>query len=359
MQKVRKLFPYILIALALLIIGGAYWFYNQHAKPQEATVYSQAGSSNDEEQSEETSEENADPKQLLKNYGPAPEFIGLESKWFNSEPLKMEGLKGKVVLVNFWTYSSINSIRSIPQIAEWHDTYKDQGLTIVGVHTPEFNFEKVPFNVESAIKKYAINYPVALDNNYKTWSAYKNQFWPAQYLIDKDGNIVYTHYGEGKYERTELAIRTLLGLEGEFEIAPQDTGSSANTPEIYFGLTRLKNFGGSEKPSTTNQIYTFPQKLKANHFALEGNWQFNQEAAIHTKGFGRIKLNFDASKVFIVAQSNRPTTIKVYVDGKLIKGVVVSESNLYQLFDSISPGPHTMEIEVPDENFQAFTFTFG
>ncbi len=358
MKKVRKIIPYILILLVLLAAGGAYWFYEKSAKSQETSVYSQKDSAS-KESDEELPEGAEEPQELLKNFGVAPDFVGLEAKWFNSDPLNKEKLKDKVVLVNFWNYSSINSIRTLPQITKWYDSYKDQGLVVVGIHTPEFNFEKVPLNVESAIKKYAIGYPVALDNNYKTWTAYKNQFWPAQYLINKDGNIVYTHFGEGKYERTELAIRTLLGLEGEFEIAPQDNGSSANTPEIYFGLTRLKNFGGTEKPGNESQIFIFPPKLKANQFALEGSWSFTQEAAIHNRGFGRIKLNFDAAKVFLVAQSNKPTTIRVYVDGKLIKGVVVSNSDLYQLFDSLAPGQHTMEIEVPDDGFQAFTFTFG
>lgn len=357
MKKVQKAFLYILIILALLLAGGLYWFYQNNNNQNSTSVYSK--NNNDElgQGEDEQYDSDNEPNELLKNYGPMPEFTGID-KWFNSEPITKEQLKDKVVLVNFWNYSSINSIRTLPQITKWYDTYKDQGFVIVGVHTPEFNFEKVPMNVESAIKKYAIAYPVAQDNNYKTWTAYKNQFWPAQYLINKDGNIVYTHFGEGKYERTEKAIRTLIGLEGDFQISEADSPTSA-MPEIYFGLTRLKNFGGTEKPSTNNQIYTFPPKLKTGLFALEGNWQFTQESAVHTKGFGRIKLNFDAAKVFIVAQSNRPTTIRVYVDGNLIKGVVVNESDLYQLFDSISSGPHTMEIEIPDDNFQAFTFTFG
>ncbi|HEX3099814.1 MAG TPA: redoxin domain-containing protein [Patescibacteria group bacterium] len=351
----RKLYIPILIILILIAAGGGYWFYQKKSAPQSASVYSQT---NSETQSGDTAD-NTDPKNLLKNYGPMPELVGLEKTWFNSDPLTKEKLKGKTVLVNFWTYSSINSIRTLPQVTKWYDTYKDQGLVVIGIHTPEFNFEKVPLNVESAIKKYAIGYPVALDNNYKTWTAFKNQFWPAQYLINPDGNIVYTHFGEGKYDVTEKAIRTLLGLEGDFQIAQPDAGQSANTAQIYFGLTRLQNFGGAEKPNNGEQIFTFPAKLKANQFALEGTWVFNQEAAVHTKGFGRIKLNFNAAKVFMVAQSDKPTTIKVYVDGQLVKGVVVSGSDLYQLYDSATGGQHTMEIEVPDNNFQAFTFTFG
>lgn len=349
----KKIIPYILIIIALLIGGGVYLQATKSSTESFLPVSLRLNENNSEDLTIDS-----DPKSLFKNYGPAPEFVG-NDKWFNSEPIKIEQLKDKVVLVDFWTYSCINCIRTLPYVTEWYEKYKDQGFTVVGVHTPEFAFEKVPMNVEAAIKKYSISYPVALDNNYKTWTAYHNQFWPAHYLIDKNGNIVYTHFGEGKYDVTEKAIRTLLGLEGDFEIPQTEVKNQANTPEIYFGLTRLKNYGGTEKPSTNEQIFTFPAKLKDNQFALEGNWQFNQESAVHTKGFGRIKLNFNAAKVFMVAQSNRPTTIKIYVDGKLIKGVVVNESDLYELFDSMSGGPHTMEIEVPDENFQAFTFTFG
>lgn len=341
----------------MLIAAGAGAYFLYYYKNSQSTPTTQTTTDGFTD-TEDNPEVETDPKNLFKNYGPAPEFAGIE-KWLNNDPVTKDQLKGKVVLINFWTYSDINSIRTVPYLAKWQETYKDQGLAVIGVHTPEFNFEKVSLNVESAIKKYGIAYPVALDNSYKTWTAYKNQFWPAIYLIDKDGNIVYTHYGEGKYDITEKAIRILLGLEGEFVLPEAPVQNQAKTPEIYFGLSRLANFGGTEKPNNGAQIFTFPAKLKANQFALEGNWEFNQEAAVHTKGFGRIKLNFNAAKVFMVAQSNKPTTIKVYVDGKLIKGVVVSNSDLYELYNSLSGGQHTMEIEVPDDDFQAFTFTFG
>jgi hypothetical protein len=148
-------------------------------------------------------------------------------------------------------------------------------------------------------------------------------------------------------------------MEGPFEVPSPPQTNQAQTPEIYFGLARSKNFGGTEKPDTTEQIFTLPKKLAANKFALEGTWQFNQEAAVHTKGFGKIKLNFNAAKVFMVAKSAEPLTLKIYIDGQLMKGVVVSESNLYQLYDSLSGGVHTMEIEIPAGGFEAFTFTFG
>jgi thiol-disulfide isomerase/thioredoxin len=143
----------------------------------------------------------------------APEFSGIE-KWLNTEPLTMQQLRGKVVLVDFWTFDCINCINTLPHVKSWHDKYKDQGLVIVGVHTPEFPFERSTDNVKAALKRFDIRYPVAQDNRYATWSAYNNQYWPATYLIDKKGQIVYTHFGEGKYQETEATIRTLLAQPG-------------------------------------------------------------------------------------------------------------------------------------------------
>ncbi len=351
----KKAIPYILAAL-LLLVGGA--IYLQVAKSDQPLLSAALNFGKGDGKSEEQPK----PEEAeFKNYGPAPEFAGI-SKWLNTDknaPLKMADLKGKVTLINFWTYSDINSVRTLPYVTKWEQTYKDQGLAIVGVHTPEFAFEKVTGNLENAIKTHDIHYPVAQDNDYKTWTAYHNQFWPSVYLIDRDGNIVYTHFGESNYDVTEKAIRTLLGLEGAYTTPPPAEQNQANSPEIFFGLAKLKNFGNTETANTEEQIFVLPKKLGDNKFALEGRWQFNQEAAVHTTGFGKIKLNFNAAKVFLVAESAQATTIRVYVDGELIKGVVVKDSNLYQLYDSISGGPHTMEIEVPDGGFKAFTFTFG
>ncbi len=297
------------------------------------------------------------PRELFVNNGLAPEFTGATS-WLNGEPQTLIALRGQVTLVHFWAYSSISSIRNLSHVNSWLKKYEDRGFKVVGIHTPQFNFEKVPTNIESAIKRYAIPYPIALDNNYKTWNAYHNQFWPAIYLIDKDGNIVYTQYGEGNYDRTEKAIRTLVGIEGSFNIPTAPQASFSQTPDINFGLVKLNNFGGAEKPIPFPQIYVFPSKLAKNKFALEGNWVFNQESALHTKGYARIKLNFTASKVFIVGQSVNPVTLKVYVDGRLEKGVVIKDSDLYQLYDSDAEANHTMEIEIQQDGFEAFAFTF-
>ena len=146
---------------------------------------------------------------VLIDYGPAPDFAGIE-KWLNSEPLAMASLRGKVVLVDFWTYSCINCLRTLPYVTKWYDSYKDKGLVVIGVHTPEFAFERQTRNVQTAIKRFKINYPVAQDNRYATWKAYNNQYWPAAYLIDRKGTIVLKHIGEGKYDEMENAIRVLL-----------------------------------------------------------------------------------------------------------------------------------------------------
>ncbi len=352
----KKYLPYILIVVVLFIGAGV--FVQAKNDGQSLLNVSLFGSKNNNQSTDKNPTELSGPKFV--NQGAAPEFTGI-SKWLNTEPLTMEDLKGKVVLVDFWTYSCINCIRTLPYVTKWYEDYKDQGLIVVGVHTPEFAFEKVTSNVESAIKRYGITYPVAQDNNYKTWGAYKNQFWPAHYLIDKSGNIVYTHFGEGEYENTEKAIRILLGLDDSEQLPTETTEqiNQAGTSETYLGSARINNFGGTETLTADEQIYAFPKKLAKNKFALEGKWKIEPEAAVHTQGFGRIRFNFTAAKVFMVAEASEPTTIKIYVDGKLQKGVTISGSDLYSLFDSEVGANHTMEIEFPNGGVRVFTFTFG
>lgn len=155
----------------------------------------------------------AAPESALKSNQLAPEFTGI-NQWLNGDPLTLQKLRGKVVLVDFWTYTCINCINTLPYVKEWNAKYKDQGLTVIGVHTPEYPFERNTDNVKTAIKRFGITYPVAQDNDYATWNAYSNQYWPAFYLIDKSGHVVYTHFGEGDYDKTEAAIRTLLAQKG-------------------------------------------------------------------------------------------------------------------------------------------------
>ncbi len=301
---------------------------------------------------------NADNKTLLSNYGPAPEFAGI-SNWINSNPLTKEQLKGKVVLIDFWTYSCINCIRTLPYVTKWYDEYKDKGFVIIGVHTPEFAFEKEKDNVQTAIQRLGIHYPVAQDNDFGTWKAYKNQYWPAEYLIDRDGNIVYKHFGEGNYDHTENAIRAALGLTGEAANNNVAKAGSVRSPEMYFNLKRIKNLSPDQSPSADAKNYTLPQSLALNNFAVEGAWHFDNDHATLVKGPGKIRLHFSSGKCFMVAASAKPVTLKISVDGKAQPGVIVGMSQLYTLFDSNDYNEHVIDIEIPSADFEAFTFTFG
>jgi thiol-disulfide isomerase/thioredoxin len=345
--------PYILTILGLLALGGLYVQLKSNNNLS-MNIFDKSNTPGINE------DNNPDAIIDFKDYGRAPEFTGIE-KWLNSDPVLMAELKGKVVLVDFWTYSCINCIRTLPYITKWHDTYKDQGLVVVGVHTPEFAFEKVTSNVENAIKRFKINYPVAQDNNYRTWSAYSNQFWPAEYLIDREGKIVYTHFGEGKYEVTENAIRQLLGLPGGITAEPAEpiAQNRAKTQEIYFGLDRLQSLANKGQATKTEQAYSLPENLPQNTFALEGIWKLDADKAVLTQGHGRIRLNFNAGKVHMVASSIKPVTVKVFIDGKAQPDLAIQESQLYTLFDSEEYKGHILEIEIPQAGFEAFTFTFG
>ena len=202
----------------------------------------------------------------------APEFSGI-SAWLNSPPLTLESLRGKVVLVQFWTYSCINCVRTIPYVTKWYDTYKDKGFVVVGVHTPEFAFERETANVETAIKRFGIKYPVAQDNQYRTWRAFENQYWPASYLIDKSGKIVATHFGEGNYQQTENTIARLVGEPTPAAQASDPDLAGIETPELYLGSE--KNDGAivaSQDSSGGERSYTLPDSVPPNRFALEGLW---------------------------------------------------------------------------------------
>jgi len=296
----------------------------------------------------------------LEPLGPAPEFAGI-SNWLNSEALTMEQLRGKVVLIDFWTYSCINCIRTLPYITEWQRKYSEKGLVIVGVHTPEFEFEKDAGNVQTALKRHGIEYPVAQDNNYRTWRAWSNRYWPAKYLVDQNGQVVYYHFGEGDYDVTEEAIQKLLDLENVgFSQVESERPGDVKTPEIYFGTLRNQNFAAG-LPSDGVAEYTLPKNLSDNTFALEGQWEFTPEYSSLVSGQGKIRLNYHAEKVFMVAESsfNTPVRIRTYVDGKLYGEVTITDSDLYRLVEEEQSGDHVLEIEILDTGLKAYTFTFG
>ncbi|MBT7483304.1 thioredoxin family protein [Candidatus Peregrinibacteria bacterium] len=291
------------------------------------------------------------------NSGPAPELKGITS-WHNSEPLTLEELKGKVVLIDFWTYSCINCIRNIPAVVEWYDKYKDDGLVVIGVHSPEFDFEKREKNVADSIKRFKINYPVAQDNNFDTWLAYENHYWPAKYLVDRQGNVVYKKFGEGDYEATEKAIQDALGVTNGLSSLEYEFGD-VRSPEMYLGSKRIDNLTGKQKVGSFARTYSLPADLKLNEFALEGKWKFSGENVALVEGSGKLKLNFFAGKVHLVMESEEPVNLRVVIDGSIEKEITVQGSDLYTLFESSDYSEHELLIEIPDPGIKMFAFTFG
>ncbi|MEX1827017.1 thioredoxin family protein [Luteibacter sp. CQ10] len=292
----------------------------------------------------------------------APEFAGIAA-WQNSKPLTMKSLRGKVVLIDFWTYSCINCLRTLPHVTRWYDQYKDKGLVVVGVHSPEFPFEKQEANVRDAIKQFGIHYPVAQDNDLETWDAWDNKYWPAEYLVDQRGNVIAHHYGEGNYMEMENAIRTLLGLPRLEDKGGTDKDApdfrQLGSPEMYFGSDRSQNNASPEGDRTGTRDFTAPSRLDLNRFALVGRWEIGRENASLIGPSGEIRLHFKAKKVHMVASANDPITIEVAVDGKPQAPVTVQKSMLYTLFDGDGYKDHVLTIKVPKANFHAFTFTFG
>lgn len=301
----------------------------------------------------------------------APEFIPAGA-WFNSKPLTVESLKGKVVIIDFWTYSCINCQRTLPYLKAWNEKYKDKGLVIIGVHSPEFEFEKNEKNVSRAIKDFNLTYPIVQDNNFTTWRAYKNRYWPAKYFIDKDGFVRFSHFGEGAYDESEKVIQELLketGTKENFkEVNNPVYNISVNTPETYLGYDRISNFASYEEiKKDLVGAYTSPQALGNNVVAYEGSWLVTREYAAPQKG-AKLFLNFESKEVFLVMRTKKdPSKVKVYLDDKLqsfgednINGIVTVDSDrLYKLINLPNPGRHILRLEFEDNNAELFAFTFG
>ena len=301
--------------------------------------------------------------------GPAaPEFTGIK-EWINSDPLTIEGLRGKVVLVDFWTYSCINCIRTQPYLNAWYEQYHDQGFEIVGVHAPEFAFEREPANVQRAVVDAEIKYPVALDNDFKTWAAYHNNYWPAKYLIDQDGNVVWSHFGEGEYEEAEEQIRKLLGSSGE---KSQTTGEISSTtlgqsPETYLGTQRARNFVGEPRLRNGSNDYTAAKLSDVNSWTLDGNWRVDEESITSEADGASLSYRFSGREMFLVMSGPEGSTATVTVDGKpanpgadVVDGTVqVGNARLYKLvkFDKPQSGA-TVKITF-SKGVKANAFTFG
>jgi cytochrome c biogenesis protein CcdA/thiol-disulfide isomerase/thioredoxin len=232
----------------------------------------------------------------LPDYGRAPQ-LHLDGAWIGSQPLTLQQLRGKVVLIDFWTYSCINCLRTLPHLKAWYAAYHDKGLVIIGVHTPEFAFEHETSNVRAAVKRLGIKYPVMQDNRYKTWDNYANQYWPAEYLIDKQGHVRHTHFGEGEYDQTEALIRRLLADNGARARHIADaTPSGLLTPESYLGYARLTNYVGANPVPNKFTNYTFPDSLPANTLAYDGTCRVGAQAITAGKN-ARQRQQFEAANV--------------------------------------------------------------
>lgn len=312
----------------------------------------------------------------LPDLGEAPEFVGI-SHWLNTEePLTLQDLRGKVVLIDFWTYTCINCVRTLPHVTAWYDKYKDDGFVIVGVHTPEFAFEKETKNVEQAIKQFKINYPVAQDNDYKTWRAYDNNYWPAEYLIDAKGHIRRTHFGEGSYDETEEAIRQLLQEAGNSvgdttEPIKDQTPRYVTTPETYLGINRMERFVSKENPTIGEKNYSLPSGIPQDNFAYEGTWNLGTEAATAKEG-SVLEIHFLAEKVFLVITPKEAgDKIKVFIDGKPVDNsmagtdvkdgeLLLDVERLYSIIDlKGSIESHILRLEFLNDGISVFAFTFG
>lgn len=326
------------------------------------------------------SSKSASSGESLPNLGRAPELASA-GPWLNTdgEELSLTDLRGKVVLVDFWTYSCINCIRTLPFVTRWYDTYKDQGFVVIGVHTPEFEFEKKTENVADAIDRYAIHYPVVQDNDYGTWRAYRNRYWPAHYLIDAEGNIREKHFGEGKYDETEAAIRSLLAEMGasaevgatSLADVPDETPSIRLTPETYVGLARLDRFDSQESPSPGTSTYTLPKTLPLNHFAYAGSWMIDDENGTAQED-ASLSIRFHAGKVFLVLSppAGGIGIVRVFLDGNPVgiyagsdvrDGMVrVDSSRLYELVNlRDGAGDHVLRLDFETPGTSAYAFTFG
>ena len=299
--------------------------------------------------------------------GPAPDFTGT-GEWFNTEDgraLSLADLRGRVVLVDFWTYTCINCIRTFPALREWDRRYRDKGLTIVGVHTPEFAFERKAANVAEAVDQNRLVYPVAQDNEYATWSAWGNQFWPAKYLIDARGQVRYTHFGEGDYDATDRAIRALLAKAGTTDLgAParartDSADPGVMTPETYLGTERAEAFLPAAPTEGTRRYPGVRGDLPPSHFALRGVWRTSGEAATAVRG-ASLRSRFTARRVFLVMRSagGRRRRVDVSLDGRTLDPITVTGDRLYTLVDLPRAGEHRLSLRF-EPGVTAYAFTFG
>lgn len=327
----------------------------------------------------------ADATPMLSDLGEMPSLSGAV-QWLNSPPLTAESLRGKVVLVDFWTYSCINCLRSLPYVKAWAEKYRDQGLVVIGVHAPEFAFERDIDNVRKEAKKLGIGYPIAIDNNYGIWQAFNNQYWPAHYFIDANGRIRYQHFGEGDYAQSERVIQALLRQAGGkhisstvSQVSGQGVEQAASrqpdiSPETYLGYQRSDGFVSGAVAQDTVADYAVPPALPLNRWALAGSWTIGAERATLNAPDGRIVYRFHARDLHLVLgpdATGQPIAFKVTLDGKApgeMHGAdvapdgsgAITDQRLYQLIrQTDGAGEHTFSIEFERAGVSAYAFTFG
>jgi cytochrome c biogenesis protein CcdA/thiol-disulfide isomerase/thioredoxin len=294
----------------------------------------------------------------LPDFGAAPDFLGI-SDWLNSKPLSVTDLRGKVVLVDFWTYSCINCLRTLPHLRAWYAAYHKYGLEIVGVHTPEFAFEHVLANVRKATRELSVTWPVALDNNYVTWNAYSNQYWPAEYLVDRRGHVRRAHFGEGEYAQSEQLIRRLLGVgvPKRMTQVADATPTGLLSPETYLGAARLDptRYVGKAPVVGREALYRFGGALAQNALAYDGRWQLLPQQAIAGRG-ARLRFHFVARNVYVVLGGKG--RVEVLAGGRPVKTIDVSEYRLYTAVSAPKTRDAVLELRL-SPGVRAYSFTFG
>jgi thiol-disulfide isomerase/thioredoxin len=383
-----KIKSIILIVVLLMVVGSIYYLESLKVSP--------AGLASETEELNELEGVNEETKEIIKEiemptqpmikdgmYSLSPELKGIVGYINTEEGIKISDFRGKVVLIDFWTYSCINCIRTLPHLTSWDQKYKDKGLVIIGVHTPEFEFEKEIENVKSAMEKYGIEYIVVQDNNRATWKNFKNRFWPRKYLIDSEGYIRFNHIGEGAYDQTEKIIQELLAETGmevkdlELTDMPDKTPTFTTTPELYagysFALPRGQDIGNSGGlNSKDTEDYVLPEDIGNDVIYLEGSWHSNSDN-LEAKDSASIILNFLASSVNIVADNlQEPVEMEVFINEKYVSEeqagtdvqfegekafVVVNEPRLYNVFNG-NYGEYTLKLNIK-EGFTFHAFTFG
>ncbi len=328
----------------------------------------------DDSSSKTNSNSNVNKKKFNVTAYDAPELKNI-ADWINSDPQTIASLKGKVVLIDFWTYSCINCQRTQPYLNAWYDKYKDDGLVILGVHAPEFAFEKVAENVQDAVLEAQIKYPVALDNDFATWQAYENRYWPAKYLIDKDGQVRYTHFGEGDYTETEETIQALLIESGqkvseEIEVnLSSGVSVRGQTPETYLGFERAERFANADQFVANKPVnFTLLNELQEHEWSLGGQWQMNDESSQSLSDESKLRINFSGKEVYLVMSGPPGAVVTVSVDGVQVPGgvdvnangqITINGAKLYKIVNlDAYMNDKTLTLTVPT-GVTVNAFTFG